>query len=110
MKVNFNLSVSISGLSVNTSSKHYIDGVVDKEQHNENTLNNLSIDLNGSSEMEASETKEFILGIVDEVKTAAEVKMNEAKKPDTKPKNEDVIETKVIDYKSNVEKEDIKNG
>ena len=110
MKVNFNLSVSISGLSVNTSSKHYIDGVVDKEQHNENALNSLSIDLNGSSEMEASETKEFILGIVDAVKTAAEVKMNEAKKPGTKPKNEDVIETKVIDYKSNVEKEDIKNG
>ena len=110
MKVNFNLSISISGLSVNTSSKRYLNGAVDKEQHDENTLDNLSIDLNGSSEMEAIETKEFILGIVDAVKTAAEVKMNEAKKPGTKPKNEDVIETKVIDYKSNVEKEDIKNG
>ena len=110
MKVNFNLSVSISGLDVINNDKRYYNGVVEKEHNENNKLESLSVCLNGSSEMEASETKEFILGIVDAVKTAAEVKMNEAKKPDTEPKNEDVIETKAIDYKSNVEKEDIKNG
>lgn len=91
MKVNFNLSISISDLSVNTSSKRYINGVVDKEQHDENTLESSSICLNGSSEMDSSETKEFILGIVDAVKTAAEIKMNETKKSDNS-------------YKTNVEK------
>lgn len=114
MKVNFNLSVSISGLSFNTSSKRYIDGVVDKEQHDENALESLNVCLNGSSEMEASETKEFILGIVDAVKTAAEVKMNETKKSDTDSKTnvENLPEKEInnIDYVDKADKEDINNG
>lgn len=104
MKVNFNLSVSISGLNVVNNDKRYCNGVVEKEHNENNKLESLNVCLNGSSEMEVSETKEFILGIVDAVKTAAEVKMNEAKKPGTEPKTEDVIEAKAIDYKTNVEK------
>ena len=114
MKVNFNLSISISGLSVNTSSKRYLNGAVDKEQHDENTLDNLSIDLNGSSEMKAIETREFIFGVMSAVKIATEVKMNETKKSDTNFKtNVEKLpksEIKNIDYVDDVDKEDIKNG
>lgn len=114
MKVNFNLSVSISGLDVANNDKRYYNGVVEKEHSETNKLESLNVCLNGSSEMEASETKEFILGIVDAVKTAAEVKMNETKKSDTDSKTnvENLPEKEInnIDYVDEADKEDINNG
>ena len=75
MFVKFNVSVSISGMSVNSNDKRYYNGVVEKEHNEDNRLDELSINLDGECEMEASETKEFILGVVEAMKTSAEVKM-----------------------------------
>lgn len=89
MNIKFNVSVSISGLAVNSNDKRFYQGVVEKEHSEDNHLDSLSINLDGSCEMEASETKEFILGIVDAVKTAAEVKMTQQKSDKPAPEKKD---------------------
>ena len=108
MTIKFNMAISVSGLAVISNDKRYYNGVVEKEHNEDNHLDELSIKLDGGCEMEASETKEFILGIVNAVKSAAEVKIAQqnSKTPDASQEKTNEDEA-VINVDS---KEDENNG